>query len=180
MQPPLSIPVLALWLATSRSVWEYNLPTTATESMYNSCAAAAGSPAAENNGLLLGRFQDIFRAGPPFGWSGTAFAHPPAHLQTHHTKRTHHHHHFQNMPTQPPSTLPCRPADDHAPPPSKALWLGVFYLCMPTGVAVGYLFGGALGSGAWGPCAAGGCCCCCLDAKACTWLPTELKVPWCR
>lgn len=39
------------------------------------------------------------------------------------------------------------PADDCAPAAAKALWLGIFYLCMPTGVAVGYLFGGAIGSG---------------------------------
>lgn len=42
---------------------------------------------------------------------------------------------------------PVASADDHAPAASTALWLGLFYLCMPTGVALGYLFGGAIGSG---------------------------------
>ena len=47
------------------------------------------------------------------------------------------------------ASLPHLPAlsDDYAPAASKALWLGTFYLCMPTGVALGYLFGGAVGSG---------------------------------
>lgn len=33
-------------------------------------------------------------------------------------------------------------ADDAAPKESKTLWLATFYLCIPTGYAIGYLAGG--------------------------------------
>ncbi len=33
-------------------------------------------------------------------------------------------------------------ADDYAPPAAKTQWLAVFYLCIPTGYALGYIFGG--------------------------------------
>lgn len=33
-------------------------------------------------------------------------------------------------------------ADDYAPPASKTKWLAIFYLCIPTGYALGYIFGG--------------------------------------
>ena len=32
--------------------------------------------------------------------------------------------------------------DDNAPAASKTKWLAVFYLCIPTGYALGYIFGG--------------------------------------
>ncbi|PRW32913.1 putative sphingolipid transporter spinster-like protein 2 [Chlorella sorokiniana] len=35
--------------------------------------------------------------------------------------------------------------DDNAPPARKALWLGVFFGCIPTGYALGYIFGGLVG-----------------------------------
>lgn len=35
-----------------------------------------------------------------------------------------------------------RHADDFAPPAAKTQWLAVFYLCIPTGYALGYIFGG--------------------------------------
>ncbi|GAB2292066.1 hypothetical protein Dimus_026313 [Dionaea muscipula] len=36
--------------------------------------------------------------------------------------------------------------DDNAPPAKKTAWLGVFYMCIPTGYAVGYIYGGLVGS----------------------------------
>ncbi|CAA7019777.1 unnamed protein product [Microthlaspi erraticum] len=35
--------------------------------------------------------------------------------------------------------------DDNAPPKQKAAWLGVFYMCIPSGVALGYVYGGYVG-----------------------------------
>lgn len=35
--------------------------------------------------------------------------------------------------------------DDFAPPARKALWLAVFYLCIPLGVAGGFIYGGVVG-----------------------------------
>ncbi|EFN51305.1 hypothetical protein CHLNCDRAFT_8328, partial [Chlorella variabilis] len=35
--------------------------------------------------------------------------------------------------------------DDNAPPTQKALWLGTFYCCIPTGYALGYIYGGLVG-----------------------------------
>ncbi|CAH2061474.1 unnamed protein product [Thlaspi arvense] len=32
--------------------------------------------------------------------------------------------------------------DDNAPHKQKAVWLGVFYMCIPSGVALGYVYGG--------------------------------------
>jgi predicted MFS family arabinose efflux permease len=34
------------------------------------------------------------------------------------------------------------PADDYAPPVAKARWFATFYLCIPTGFAAGYIYGG--------------------------------------
>eukprot|EP00887_Chlorella_sp_A99_P000167 scaffold13.g167.t1 len=39
--------------------------------------------------------------------------------------------------------------DDNAPPEQKTLWLGIFYMCIPSGYALGYIYGGLVGS-AWG------------------------------
>ncbi|KAL3324457.1 hypothetical protein AABB24_038545 [Solanum stoloniferum] len=36
--------------------------------------------------------------------------------------------------------------DDNAPVDQKTAWLGVFYMCIPTGIAVGYVYGGLVGS----------------------------------
>ncbi|CAI9104168.1 OLC1v1002793C1 [Oldenlandia corymbosa var. corymbosa] len=36
--------------------------------------------------------------------------------------------------------------DDNAPPAKKAAWLGVFYMCIPCGVALGYVYGGLVGN----------------------------------
>ncbi|CAH9081906.1 unnamed protein product [Cuscuta europaea] len=36
--------------------------------------------------------------------------------------------------------------DDNAPVEQKAAWLGVFYMCIPTGVAFGYVYGGLVGT----------------------------------
>lgn len=36
--------------------------------------------------------------------------------------------------------------DDNAPIPQKTAWLAVFYMCIPTGVALGYVYGGLVGS----------------------------------
>jgi predicted MFS family arabinose efflux permease len=33
-------------------------------------------------------------------------------------------------------------ADDYAPPVAKARWFATFYLCIPTGFAAGYIYGG--------------------------------------
>ncbi|KAF3322316.1 putative sphingolipid transporter spinster 2 [Carex littledalei] len=35
--------------------------------------------------------------------------------------------------------------DDNAPPAQKTAWLSVFYMCIPTGIAVGYVYGGLVG-----------------------------------
>ncbi|XP_023530643.1 probable sphingolipid transporter spinster homolog 2 isoform X2 [Cucurbita pepo subsp. pepo] len=35
--------------------------------------------------------------------------------------------------------------DDNAPADKKTSWLGVFYMCIPTGYAIGYLYGGSVG-----------------------------------
>uniref|UniRef100_A0A2P2M9V0 Major facilitator superfamily (MFS) profile domain-containing protein n=1 Tax=Rhizophora mucronata TaxID=61149 RepID=A0A2P2M9V0_RHIMU len=36
--------------------------------------------------------------------------------------------------------------DDNAPVSQKTAWLGIFYMCIPTGYAVGYIYGGLVGS----------------------------------
>ncbi|GMH03056.1 hypothetical protein Nepgr_004895 [Nepenthes gracilis] len=36
--------------------------------------------------------------------------------------------------------------DDNAPAAQKTAWLGVFYMCIPTGYAIGYIYGGLVGS----------------------------------
>ncbi|KAH9664143.1 MFS domain-containing protein [Citrus sinensis] len=36
--------------------------------------------------------------------------------------------------------------DDNAPIPQKTAWLAMFYMCIPTGVALGYVYGGLVGS----------------------------------
>lgn len=36
--------------------------------------------------------------------------------------------------------------DDNAPPAQKTAWLAMFYMCIPTGVAVGYVYGGLVGN----------------------------------
>ena len=36
--------------------------------------------------------------------------------------------------------------EDHAPPGRRTMWLGIFYLFIPIGVAVGYIYGGVVGS----------------------------------
>lgn len=35
--------------------------------------------------------------------------------------------------------------DDHAPPAQKTAWLAAFYMCIPAGVALGYVYGGLVG-----------------------------------
>ncbi|TYK29428.1 putative sphingolipid transporter spinster-like protein 2 [Cucumis melo var. makuwa] len=35
--------------------------------------------------------------------------------------------------------------DDNAPAAQKTAWLGIFYMCIPSGYAVGYIFGGLVG-----------------------------------
>ncbi|KAJ3680376.1 hypothetical protein LUZ60_016654 [Juncus effusus] len=35
--------------------------------------------------------------------------------------------------------------DDNAPPAQKTAWLAIFYMCIPTGIAVGYVYGGLVG-----------------------------------
>ncbi|XP_068655992.1 probable sphingolipid transporter spinster homolog 2 [Aristolochia californica] len=35
--------------------------------------------------------------------------------------------------------------DDNAPETQKTAWLGIFYMCIPTGVALGYVYGGLVG-----------------------------------
>ncbi|CAN4112000.1 unnamed protein product [Withania somnifera] len=35
--------------------------------------------------------------------------------------------------------------DDNAPVSQKTAWLGIFYMCIPTGVALGYVYGGLVG-----------------------------------
>ncbi|KAJ4843106.1 hypothetical protein Tsubulata_002885 [Turnera subulata] len=36
--------------------------------------------------------------------------------------------------------------DDNAPITQKNAWLGIFYMCIPTGYAIGYVYGGQVGS----------------------------------
>ncbi|XP_031482331.1 probable sphingolipid transporter spinster homolog 2 [Nymphaea colorata] len=35
--------------------------------------------------------------------------------------------------------------DDNAPPSQKTAWLAIFYMCIPTGIALGYVYGGLVG-----------------------------------
>ncbi len=50
----------------------------------------------------------------------------------------------QTHPDHPP------PPDDYAPPASKAKWFAFFYMCIPTGFALGYVYGGLVaGSMGW-------------------------------
>ncbi|XP_022942046.1 probable sphingolipid transporter spinster homolog 2 [Cucurbita moschata] len=35
--------------------------------------------------------------------------------------------------------------DDNAPASQKSAWLGIFYMCIPSGYAIGYIFGGLVG-----------------------------------
>ncbi|XP_022855562.1 probable sphingolipid transporter spinster homolog 2 isoform X2 [Olea europaea var. sylvestris] len=39
--------------------------------------------------------------------------------------------------------------DDNAPVAQKTAWLGAFYMCIPTGIAVGYVYGGLVGQFNW-------------------------------
>ncbi|CAI9769183.1 unnamed protein product [Fraxinus pennsylvanica] len=39
--------------------------------------------------------------------------------------------------------------DDNAPPAKRTFWLGAFYMCIPTGIAVGYVYGGLCGGYNW-------------------------------
>ncbi|KAL2460356.1 putative sphingolipid transporter spinster2 [Abeliophyllum distichum] len=39
--------------------------------------------------------------------------------------------------------------DDNAPVAQKTTWLGAFYMCIPTGIAVGYVYGGLVGQFNW-------------------------------
>ncbi|KAJ9561228.1 hypothetical protein OSB04_006388 [Centaurea solstitialis] len=36
--------------------------------------------------------------------------------------------------------------DDNAPVTQRTAWLGIFYMCIPTGIAVGYVYGGWVGN----------------------------------
>ncbi|KAL3350383.1 hypothetical protein AABB24_023052 [Solanum stoloniferum] len=36
--------------------------------------------------------------------------------------------------------------DDNAPVAQKTAWLGIFYMCIPTGIAFGYVYGGLVGN----------------------------------
>ncbi|XP_009769193.1 putative sphingolipid transporter spinster homolog 2 [Nicotiana tabacum] len=36
--------------------------------------------------------------------------------------------------------------DDNAPVAQKTAWLGIFYMCIPAGIAVGYVYGGLVGN----------------------------------
>ncbi|MCL7039115.1 hypothetical protein MKW94_014704 [Papaver nudicaule] len=36
--------------------------------------------------------------------------------------------------------------DDSAPPAQKTAWLALFYMCIPTGIAIGYVYGGLVGN----------------------------------
>ncbi|VFQ78252.1 unnamed protein product [Cuscuta campestris] len=36
--------------------------------------------------------------------------------------------------------------DDNAPPSQRTAWLGIFYMCIPTGIALGYVYGGLVAS----------------------------------
>lgn len=35
--------------------------------------------------------------------------------------------------------------DDNAPPEQRTIWLSIFYMCIPVGVAIGYVYGGLVG-----------------------------------
>nr|GFC07962.1 probable sphingolipid transporter spinster homolog 2 isoform X2 [Tanacetum cinerariifolium] len=35
--------------------------------------------------------------------------------------------------------------DDNAPVTQRTAWLGIFYMCIPTGIALGYVYGGWVG-----------------------------------
>ncbi|KAI0528724.1 hypothetical protein KFK09_001266 [Dendrobium nobile] len=37
--------------------------------------------------------------------------------------------------------------DDNAPISQKTAWLGAFYMCIPSGIALGYVYGGVVGNG---------------------------------
>nr|XP_043628072.1 probable sphingolipid transporter spinster homolog 2 [Erigeron canadensis] len=37
--------------------------------------------------------------------------------------------------------------DENAPVNQRSAWLGIFYMCIPTGVALGYVYGGLVGDG---------------------------------
>ncbi|PWA94470.1 major facilitator superfamily domain protein [Artemisia annua] len=37
--------------------------------------------------------------------------------------------------------------DENAPATQRSAWLGIFYMCIPTGVALGYVYGGLVGDG---------------------------------
>lgn len=39
--------------------------------------------------------------------------------------------------------------DDNAPVAQRTAWLGAFYMCIPTGVAVGYVYGGLISNFGW-------------------------------
>ncbi|KAL3614412.1 hypothetical protein CASFOL_042486 [Castilleja foliolosa] len=39
--------------------------------------------------------------------------------------------------------------DDNAPAAPRTAWLGAFYMCIPTGIAVGYVYGGVMGQFGW-------------------------------
>ncbi|MFS7912820.1 putative major facilitator superfamily, MFS transporter superfamily [Helianthus anomalus] len=40
--------------------------------------------------------------------------------------------------------------DDNAPVAQRTTWLGIFYMCIPTGISVGYVYGGVVsGSAGW-------------------------------
>ncbi|KAL6517557.1 hypothetical protein OROMI_033258 [Orobanche minor] len=39
--------------------------------------------------------------------------------------------------------------DDNAPVTQRTAWLGAFYMCIPTGIAVGYVYGGVMGHFGW-------------------------------
>ncbi|XP_051146789.1 probable sphingolipid transporter spinster homolog 2 [Andrographis paniculata] len=39
--------------------------------------------------------------------------------------------------------------DDNAPTAQRTMWLGAFYMCIPTGVAVGYVYGGMMAHYGW-------------------------------
>ncbi|KAG6409044.1 hypothetical protein SASPL_132119 [Salvia splendens] len=39
--------------------------------------------------------------------------------------------------------------DDNAPVTQRTAWLGAFYMCIPTGIAVGYVYGGLISTFGW-------------------------------
>eukprot|EP00850_Spirogloea_muscicola_P006241 SM000029S10536 [mRNA] locus=s29:584886:590681:- [translate_table: standard] len=54
--------------------------------------------------------------------------------------------------------------DDNAPPGQKTKWLALFYMCIPAGVALGYVYGGVIAS--------------LLDWRAAFWLEALLMLPF--